>query len=144
MDNGWRRGGATVGAVADAHAPPTGGRAFAAPGADNVVLDRVGPGQVAQKAVTSDHLAAFSRDGLRTLCYAVRELDNEYSQHWVQSAEEGSQSRLGARVRVRSDRAERSCWRVRTWPCVVAQLTCWCRCTATYSWHASTTRWRPS
>lgn len=59
-------------------------------GADNVVLARLADGQTELKAKTEDHLLNFSREGLRTLCYAHRELEADHVVRWVQSAEEGT------------------------------------------------------
>ncbi|BES87630.1 E1-E2 ATPase [Nesidiocoris tenuis] len=51
-------------------------------GADNVVYDRLRKGDNEMKRLTQDHLNRFAGDGLRTLCLAVRDLDEDYFNGW--------------------------------------------------------------
>uniref|UniRef100_A0A146MAI4 Phospholipid-transporting ATPase n=1 Tax=Lygus hesperus TaxID=30085 RepID=A0A146MAI4_LYGHE len=51
-------------------------------GADNIVYDRLRKGDNDLKRLTQDHLNRFAGDGLRTLCLAVKDLDEEYFNSW--------------------------------------------------------------
>ncbi|CAB0014761.1 unnamed protein product [Nesidiocoris tenuis] len=55
---------------------------FTVRGADNVVYDRLRKGDNEMKRLTQDHLNRFAGDGLRTLCLAVRHLDEDYFNGW--------------------------------------------------------------
>jgi len=50
-------------------------------GADNVIYERLGEDQVCDK-ITLEHLEAFAREGLRTLCLGMAELTEEEYQEW--------------------------------------------------------------
>ncbi|KAL1117506.1 hypothetical protein AAG570_003825, partial [Ranatra chinensis] len=51
-------------------------------GADNVIYERLKPGCNVLKAKTQEHLNKFASDGLRTLCLAVRDLDENFFTQW--------------------------------------------------------------
>ncbi|KAH0251856.1 aminophospholipid-translocating P4-type ATPase, partial [Aureobasidium melanogenum] len=52
-------------------------------GADSIIYSRLKKGeQQALRKTTADHLEMFAREGLRTLCIAQRELDEEEYQIW--------------------------------------------------------------
>jgi phospholipid-translocating ATPase len=52
-------------------------------GADSVIYSRLKPGEQAElRQATAEHLETFAREGLRTLCIAQRELDEEEYQRW--------------------------------------------------------------
>ncbi|XP_073977771.1 ATPase phospholipid transporting 8B isoform X2 [Rhodnius prolixus] len=51
-------------------------------GADNVIYERLKKGDNELKRLTQEHLNRFAGDGLRTLCLAVRELDENYFNQW--------------------------------------------------------------
>lgn len=51
-------------------------------GADNVIYERLKPGDNELKRATQEHLNKFAGDGLRTLCLAVRDLDEKYFNQW--------------------------------------------------------------
>lgn len=51
-------------------------------GADNVVYERLKKSDHELKRLTQEHLNRFAGDGLRTLCLAVRELDENYFNQW--------------------------------------------------------------
>jgi len=53
-------------------------------GADNVILERVGKSSAHNQHVlkTEGHLDDFAREGLRTLCLAVAEIDDEFFKDW--------------------------------------------------------------
>jgi len=58
-------------------------------GADNIILERSASGQDELTAQLEQHLGDFSRNGLRTLCYAYRDVDGEQLGGWVQQVEDG-------------------------------------------------------
>ncbi|VVC36361.1 Hypothetical protein CINCED_3A000306 [Cinara cedri] len=51
-------------------------------GADSVIFDRLEPGNEEYKASSLQHLNEFAGDGLRTLCCAVRDIDDEFFDSW--------------------------------------------------------------
>ncbi|XP_054287593.1 phospholipid-transporting ATPase ID [Macrosteles quadrilineatus] len=51
-------------------------------GADNVVYRRLKPGDDHLKGKTLEHLNKFAGEGLRTLCLAVKDLDEKYFEAW--------------------------------------------------------------
>jgi len=51
-------------------------------GADNVIFERLGPGQADMRGRTQDHLDRFASDGLRTLCLGVKDLTQEQFDNW--------------------------------------------------------------
>lgn len=51
-------------------------------GADNVIYERLKSGNNELKRATQEHLNKFAGDGLRTLCLAVRDLDENYFNQW--------------------------------------------------------------
>lgn len=51
-------------------------------GADNVILERLGPGQEELYSTTLEHLKEFSNTGLRTLCLAYRSMTHSEYQEW--------------------------------------------------------------
>ena len=53
-------------------------------GADTVIMARLKDGAVSDdvKEATRDHLATWGNDGLRTLCFAYRDLDEEMYEEW--------------------------------------------------------------
>ncbi|XP_014676806.1 PREDICTED: phospholipid-transporting ATPase ID-like [Priapulus caudatus] len=61
-------------------------------GADTVINERLKEGDQAIRDITAEHLNKFAADGLRTLCLAVRELDEETYQHWKEKHHEAATS----------------------------------------------------
>ncbi|XP_014251342.1 phospholipid-transporting ATPase ID [Cimex lectularius] len=59
-------------------------------GADNVVYERLQRGNNDVKRITQEHLNKFAGDGLRTLCLAVRDLDEAYFNLWKQRHHEAA------------------------------------------------------
>ncbi|KAF9422906.1 hypothetical protein BGZ94_008458 [Podila epigama] len=53
-------------------------------GADNIIFERLAPGQEQMVEDTTAHLQDFARDGLRTLCLAYRTLDPDDYNKWSQ------------------------------------------------------------
>ncbi|XP_050059932.1 phospholipid-transporting ATPase ID isoform X1 [Aphis gossypii] len=51
-------------------------------GADSVIFNRLEPGNDEYKATTLQNLNEFAGDGLRTLCCAVRDIDDEFFESW--------------------------------------------------------------
>ncbi|XP_060873130.1 phospholipid-transporting ATPase ID isoform X1 [Metopolophium dirhodum] len=51
-------------------------------GADSVIFNRLEPGNDEYKATALQHLNEFAGDGLRTLCCAVRDIDDEFFDSW--------------------------------------------------------------
>lgn len=51
-------------------------------GADSIIYERLKEGQDGLKRLTQEHLDSFAADGLRTLCLAYKDLDEEYFQDW--------------------------------------------------------------
>jgi len=51
-------------------------------GADNVIFERLAPGQDQLRAKTQEHLDRFATDGLRTLVLGVKELSQEQFDDW--------------------------------------------------------------
>jgi magnesium-transporting ATPase (P-type) len=96
-----------------------------AAGADNVVLARLADGQTELKTKTEDHLLSFSREGLRTLCYAHRELEADFVVRWVQAAEEGVCVCVCAGTQTVAGMSDTT---------LLGQHTCWCPFTGTCSW----------
>ncbi|XP_022106465.1 phospholipid-transporting ATPase ID-like isoform X2 [Acanthaster planci] len=51
-------------------------------GADNVILARLGEGNEQLVDITNQHLRDFAGEGLRTLCLAMKDVDEAYYQEW--------------------------------------------------------------
>ncbi len=52
-------------------------------GADSIIYSRLKRGEQSElRRTTAEHLEMFAREGLRTLCIAQRELDEDEYQHW--------------------------------------------------------------
>uniref|UniRef100_A0A2S2QFH4 Phospholipid-transporting ATPase n=1 Tax=Sipha flava TaxID=143950 RepID=A0A2S2QFH4_9HEMI len=51
-------------------------------GADSVIFERLEPGNEESKIASMQHLMDFAGDGLRTLCCAVRDIDDEFFESW--------------------------------------------------------------
>uniref|UniRef100_A0A0N7ZAC6 Phospholipid-transporting ATPase n=1 Tax=Scylla olivacea TaxID=85551 RepID=A0A0N7ZAC6_SCYOL len=51
-------------------------------GADSIIYERLNSGQESLKRHTQEHLDAFAGDGLRTLCLAYKDLEEDYFQDW--------------------------------------------------------------
>ncbi|XP_026463046.1 phospholipid-transporting ATPase ID isoform X2 [Ctenocephalides felis] len=51
-------------------------------GADNVIYERLAKGQIEIKTKTQEHLNKFAGEGLRTLCLASREIDEQFFLNW--------------------------------------------------------------
>ncbi|XP_045128293.1 phospholipid-transporting ATPase ID-like isoform X3 [Portunus trituberculatus] len=51
-------------------------------GADSIIYERLKDGQESLKRHTQEHLDAFAGDGLRTLCLAYKDLEEDYFQDW--------------------------------------------------------------
>ncbi|XP_065342127.1 phospholipid-transporting ATPase ID isoform X3 [Cloeon dipterum] len=51
-------------------------------GADNVIYERLKNNSDSRKIKTQDHLNKFAGEGLRTLCLAVRDLDDDFFNDW--------------------------------------------------------------
>lgn len=51
-------------------------------GADSVIYERLKDGQDVIKRLTQEHLDGFAGDGLRTLCLAYKDLEEDYFQNW--------------------------------------------------------------
>ncbi|XP_050428508.1 phospholipid-transporting ATPase ID [Adelges cooleyi] len=63
-------------------------------GADSVIYERLERGDDDLKALTLQHLNEFAGDGLRTLCCAVRDIDDEFFEAWKHKYMEAASSRL--------------------------------------------------
>jgi len=61
-------------------------------GADNYIRDRLAPEHKTSALCldTMDHIATFGDDGLRTLLYSARDLEDEFYQKWSQQWEEAA------------------------------------------------------
>ncbi|KAJ6664063.1 hypothetical protein lerEdw1_008278 [Lerista edwardsae] len=53
-------------------------------GADTILFERLHPSSQELMTLTTDHLAQFAGDGLRTLVVAYKNLDKEYFQEWFE------------------------------------------------------------
>ncbi|XP_038076236.1 phospholipid-transporting ATPase ID-like isoform X3 [Patiria miniata] len=51
-------------------------------GADNVIMARLGEGSEQLIDITNQHLQDFAGEGLRTLCLAMKDIDEDYYQAW--------------------------------------------------------------
>ncbi|KNE61131.1 phospholipid-translocating P-type ATPase, flippase [Allomyces macrogynus ATCC 38327] len=51
-------------------------------GADSVIFERLAPGQAGLMQTTLGHLQWFANDGLRTLCVAARDIDEQAFRDW--------------------------------------------------------------
>ncbi|XP_044736525.1 probable phospholipid-transporting ATPase IM isoform X3 [Chrysoperla carnea] len=51
-------------------------------GADNIIYERLKPGNDEMKERTQEHLNKFAGEGLRTLCVAYRDLDDDFFADW--------------------------------------------------------------
>ncbi|XP_046399812.1 probable phospholipid-transporting ATPase IM isoform X3 [Ischnura elegans] len=61
-------------------------------GADNVIYERLKSGSEEIKSKTQEHLNKFAGEGLRTLCLAVRDLDEEFFNDWKHRHQEAAVS----------------------------------------------------
>jgi phospholipid-translocating ATPase len=61
-------------------------------GADNVIFERLAPGQEESKHETNDRLDEFANEGLRTLTLAYREIDEATYKAWEREYNEASTS----------------------------------------------------
>ncbi|XP_066994070.1 phospholipid-transporting ATPase ID isoform X1 [Anabrus simplex] len=61
-------------------------------GADNVIYERLKPGSSEIKSKTQEHLNKFAGEGLRTLCLAVRDLDEVFFNNWKHRHQEAALS----------------------------------------------------
>ncbi|CAH1128535.1 unnamed protein product [Ceutorhynchus assimilis] len=59
-------------------------------GADNVIYERLKSGQDQVKAKTQDHLNKFAGEGLRTLCLAYCDLEENFFNDWKQRHQEAA------------------------------------------------------
>ncbi|XP_018570788.1 phospholipid-transporting ATPase ID isoform X3 [Anoplophora glabripennis] len=59
-------------------------------GADNVIYERLKSGNDEIKQKTQEHLNKFAGEGLRTLCLASRDLDEEFFNDWKQRHQEAA------------------------------------------------------
>ncbi|XP_015918063.1 probable phospholipid-transporting ATPase IM isoform X1 [Parasteatoda tepidariorum] len=59
-------------------------------GADSVIFERLGPSSNDLKIKTSDHLNKFASEGLRTLCLASKDLDENVFNNWNERFHEAS------------------------------------------------------
>lgn len=51
-------------------------------GADNVIFERINKESEQLKEMTLQHLSDFAGEGLRTLCLAMKEIDNDFYNQW--------------------------------------------------------------
>ncbi|XP_049937376.1 phospholipid-transporting ATPase ID isoform X2 [Schistocerca serialis cubense] len=61
-------------------------------GADNVIYERLKDGDIDIKTKTQEHLNKFAGEGLRTLCLAIRDLDEVFFNNWKQRHQEAAVS----------------------------------------------------
>ncbi|XP_013785389.1 phospholipid-transporting ATPase ID-like [Limulus polyphemus] len=61
-------------------------------GADSVIFERLNPDSAEIKIKTMDHLNKFASEGLRTLCLAVKDLDEDYFEEWKERFNEAATS----------------------------------------------------
>ncbi|XP_023288917.1 phospholipid-transporting ATPase ID, partial [Orussus abietinus] len=61
-------------------------------GADNVIYERLKPGNEDTKNKTQEHLNKFAGEGLRTLCLSVRDLDESFFNDWKQRHQDAALS----------------------------------------------------
>ncbi|KAK4058822.1 hypothetical protein OIO90_000268 [Microbotryomycetes sp. JL221] len=59
-------------------------------GADNIIFERLGPGNEELKKVTDGHLEDFANEGLRTLCLAYRPLEDAEYDTWEREFHEAT------------------------------------------------------
>ncbi|KAM0756281.1 phospholipid-translocating P-type ATPase [Meredithblackwellia eburnea MCA 4105] len=59
-------------------------------GADNIIFERLGPGNEEMKKKTDNALEAFANEGLRTLCLAYKPLDEDEYDQWEREYHEAS------------------------------------------------------
>ncbi|KAJ8918051.1 hypothetical protein NQ315_011507 [Exocentrus adspersus] len=59
-------------------------------GADNVIYERLRSGNDEVKQKTQEHLNKFAGEGLRTLCLASRDLEEEFFNNWKQRHQEAA------------------------------------------------------
>ncbi|SCZ97715.1 BZ3500_MvSof-1268-A1-R1_Chr4-3g07400 [Microbotryum saponariae] len=59
-------------------------------GADNVIFERLAPGSEHRKKATDKHLEEFANEGLRTLCLAYKELDEDQYEAWEREFHEAT------------------------------------------------------
>lgn len=71
-------------------------------GADSVIFERLDNSSLEMKVKTTDHLNKFASEGLRTLCLAVRELDETTFDKWHERYQEASSAMDHREERVNS------------------------------------------
>lgn len=59
-------------------------------GADNVIYERLRKDSAEMKNITQEHLNKFAGEGLRTLCLASRDLDEQFFNDWKQRHQEAA------------------------------------------------------
>ncbi|XP_077774926.1 putative phospholipid-transporting ATPase IM [Podarcis muralis] len=59
-------------------------------GADTILYERLHPSSKSLKSLTSDHLAEFAGEGLRTLVLAYKNVDEEQFQEWLEVYQKAS------------------------------------------------------
>ncbi|KZT69864.1 phospholipid-translocating P-type ATPase [Daedalea quercina L-15889] len=75
--------------LGDEEGEEEGGRVFLlTKGADNVVFERLGPGNDEFKSKTEKHLDEFAAEGLRTLTLAYKVLPEDYYEEWAHRYQE--------------------------------------------------------
>ncbi|KAH9900868.1 phospholipid-translocating P-type ATPase [Cubamyces lactineus] len=68
----------------DENGEPSGKVYLLIKGADNVIIERLSPGQDALVRTTEDHLAEFASEGLRTLTLAYKIIPEDEYEEWAQ------------------------------------------------------------
>ncbi|KAF2351653.1 P-type ATPase subfamily IV [Trinorchestia longiramus] len=61
-------------------------------GADSIIYQRLASGQEEKMATTSEHMDNYAGEGLRTLCLAVKDLDEDYYADWWNRYQEAATS----------------------------------------------------
>ncbi|KAI3649657.1 hypothetical protein MP228_005289 [Amoeboaphelidium protococcarum] len=61
-------------------------------GADNVIMQRCKSGQDDMKQIVGDHLEQFAAEGLRTLCLAKKDIDEQFFKEWYVRYQEAASS----------------------------------------------------
>uniref|UniRef100_A0A7E4ZYG2 Phospholipid-transporting ATPase n=1 Tax=Panagrellus redivivus TaxID=6233 RepID=A0A7E4ZYG2_PANRE len=70
-------------------------------GADTIVLERIrGDTSALLRSATTQHLDKFASDGLRTLCVAYKDVEEEYCKQWMAKLKEASLDRYNKEERV--------------------------------------------
>jgi phospholipid-translocating ATPase len=84
-------------------------------GADSMIYSRLIPNEQRQlRASTGEHLEMFAREGLRTLCIAQREIDEEEYEEWNKDYDIAANAVVGREDKLEevSDRIENQLWLV--------------------------------